>query len=261
MDRWQSLLGLTVMVGLAWLMSSHRDKVRWRIVFTGLFLQLAFAALILKTPFGVAVFQWIGDQFASVTSCAREGAQFVFGDKLAAAKEPWFFGGPIFAFTVLPTIIFFSSLMSVLYHLGIMQKITYGVAVVMQKVMDTSGAESLSAAANIFLGQTEAPLSVKPYIPGMTRSELAAVMVGGFATVAGGVLAGLVSIGVDAGHLITASVISAPAALLIAKILEPEVSVPQTYGRVAFDPPRDTVNVIHAAAEGATDGMKLAINV
>ena len=169
--------------------------------------------------------------------------------------------GYIFAFHVLPTIIFFGALMSVLYHLNIVQTVVRGVAWVMQKTMGTSGAESLSAAGNIFVGQTEAPLLIKPYVPEMTRSELMAVMCGGFATVAGGVLAAYVRFGISAGHLISASVMSAPAALVVAKILYPEKEVAKTADGAQAEFEKGTTNVIDAAATGAADGLKLALNV
>ncbi len=169
--------------------------------------------------------------------------------------------GVIFAIHVLPTIIFFSALMSILYHLGVMQKIVAFFARIMARTMRTSGAESLSCAANIFVGQTEAPLVIRPYIPQMTRSELAAVMVGGFATVAGGVMAAYVRFGIDAGHLMTASIMSAPAALVMAKIMFPETGKPKTAGHVQLDVPITSSNVIDAATTGAADGLKLALNV
>jgi CNT family concentrative nucleoside transporter len=252
MERAISFFGLLVMLFLAWLLSSHRFRVRPRIVFGGLFLQFTFAALILKTAWGGAVFDWLGAFFTKLLDFVDAGSSFVFGPRYADYY---------FAFKVLPTIIFFSSLMSILYYLGIMQRVVKLVAVVMQKTLQTSGAESLSAAANIFVGQTEAPLVIRPYVEHMTRSELMAVMVGGFATIAGGVLAAYVGMGINAGHLMTASVISAPAALLVAKILEPEVDVPKTLGRVDIDAPSPASNLIEAAAIGAADGARLAINV
>jgi CNT family concentrative nucleoside transporter len=169
--------------------------------------------------------------------------------------------GIVFAIHVLPTIIFFSSLMSVLYHIGLMQKLVAGMAWVMQRTMGTSGSESLSCAANVFVGQTEAPLVVRPFVEHMTRSELMAVMVGGFATVAGGVMAAYVRFGVDAGHLLTASVMSAPAALVMAKIFIPETEDSETEGKLKVAVEKDTVNVIDAAASGASVGLKLAANV
>ncbi|HRX78723.1 MAG TPA: nucleoside transporter C-terminal domain-containing protein, partial [Pirellulaceae bacterium] len=166
-----------------------------------------------------------------------------------------------FAFGVLPTIIVFSSLMSVLYYFGVVQFVVSIMARIMQKTLGVSGAESLSAAANVFVGHTEAPLVIRPYLDDMTQSELNAVMIGGFATISGGLLAAYAGMGIDAGHLVTASVISAPAALLIAKIMQPETETPHTLGTIKVEVPRQGVNAIEAAAIGATDGMKLAINV
>ncbi|MCA9109866.1 MAG: NupC/NupG family nucleoside CNT transporter [Planctomycetaceae bacterium] len=250
--RLTSFCGLFVMVFLAWLMSSNRKKISLRIVIGGLLLQLGFALFILKTSIGEVIFQAMGDFFTGLLNYVDVGAEFVFGVNYAEH---------FFAFKVLPTIVFFSSLMSILYHLGIIQKVVSFFAHIMQYVLGTSGAESLSAAANIFVGQTEAPLVVRPYVDSMTQSELMAVMVGGFATIAGGVLAAYVGMGIDAGHLMTASVISAPAALLIAKVMQPEVEEPKTLGHVEVEVEKTTTNIVEAAAAGATDGMKLAINV
>lgn len=166
-----------------------------------------------------------------------------------------------FAFAVLPTIVFFSAVMSILYHLGLMQKIVAGIAVVMAKIMGTSGAESLSCAANIFVGQTEAPLLIRPFVPQATNSELMAVMCGGFATIAGGVMAGCILMGIPAAHIFAASVMSAPAALVMAKIILPEKEEPVTRGQVKVPPAKVASGVIEAAATGAADGMKLAVNV
>ncbi len=244
--------GLLVMVFLAWLLSANRRLFPWRIVISGLVLQIVLCQLILGTSTGQMIFTAIGDFFTQLLSFVDAGCKFVFGDK---------YTDYYFAFRVLPTIIFFSSLMSVLYHLGIMQLIVRGLGVVMQWSLKTSGAESLSAAANIFVGQTEAPLVVLPYLPRMTRSELMAIMFGGFATVAGGVMAAYVGMGISAGHLVTASVISAPAGLLIAKVMEPETETPETAGNTRHELPRLTTNVIEAATVGASEGLKLALNV
>ena len=252
MERVISFAGLFVMVGLAWLMSSHKRKISLRIVVGGLSLQFVLAVMILKTAPGRFFFGVIGDFFNVVLNSVDAGSSMVFGEK---------FSEFYFAFKVLPTIIFFSSLMAVLYHLGIIQKVVTGCAFVMRWTLRTSGAESLSAAANIFVGQTEAPLVIRPYVNEMTDSELMAVMVGGFATIAGGVLAAFIAMGIDAGHLITASVISAPAALLVAKVILPETESPKTMGKVHIDVENKSVNVIEAAATGATDGLKLALNV
>jgi len=265
MERGISLLGLVVMVLLAWAMSSHKKRVSPRIVVGGFLLQFVFAFLILKTTPGEVTFRAIGDFFTHVLQFVDKGTAFLFdifprpGDPetLPAQYTLW----RSFAFGILPTIIFFSALMSVMYHLGIMQVIVKGLAWLMQKTLGTSGAETLSAAANVFVGQTEAPLVIRPYVSGMTLSELNVVMVGGFATIAGGVLAAYVGMGIDAGHLITASVISAPAALMIAKIMQPETEESQTAGSVQMQADTGCVNVIEAAAEGASSGLKLALNV
>jgi len=264
MERMISLLGLVVFIALAWLMSSHKRRFPWRIVLGGLGLQVVFALLILKTSPGQSLFEGLGLFFQAIIDCTDVGTAFMFdlfprpGDEpLPAQYTLW----RSFAFGVLPTIILFSSLMSILYHLGVMQRIVGFFAFIMQKTLGTSGAETLSAAANIFVGQTEAPLVVRPYVSAMTMSELNVVMVGGFATIAGGVLAIYIRIGIDPGHLITASVISAPAALLIAKVMQPETEHSRTVGHVEIADESKCENVIEAAAEGATTGMQLAINV
>ena len=258
---WQrliSLLGLGAMVGLAWAMSVHRDRFPWRIVAWGIGLQLLFGVLVLKTSAGLAFFSVLNDIVTELLRFTDVGSRFLFG----AYLENEF----TVALNVLPTIIFFSSLMAVLYHLGVMQWLVRGVAWVMQRTLRTSGAETLSAAANIFVGQTEAPLVVRPFVEKMTRSELMSVMTGGFATVAGGVLAAYVGMLHEhfpdiAGHLIAASVMSAPAALLIAKVVIPETEVSETKDSLELNVERPHANVIDAAAGGASDGLKLALNV
>lgn len=258
---WQrliSLLGLAVMIGLAWLLSVRRDRFPWRIVGWGVGLQLIFGVLVLKTPVGLRFFSFLNDVVAQLLRFTDSGSRFLFGAYLDTEFTV--------ALNVLPTIIFFSSLMSVLYHLGVMQHLVRGFAWIMQRTLRTSGAETLSAAANIFVGQTEAPLVVRPFVKEMTRSELMAVMTGGFATVAGGVLAAYVGMLDDyfpdiAGHLIAASVMSAPAALLIAKVVIPETDSPKTQGSLEMHVERPHANVLDAAAGGAADGMKLALNV
>lgn len=264
-ERLISVFGLFVMMGLAWLMSSNRKKVSLRVVGGGLLLQFVFAILIFYTPPGKIFFEFLGDAFNSLLACVDEGTEFLFKghvqDKELNAHTKGGHENGLLALKILPTIIFFSAFMSILYHIGVVQFVIRGMAWVMQRTLRTSGAESLSAAANIFVGQTEAPLVIKPYVATMTNSELMAVMVGGFATVAGGVLAIYVSIGIDAGHLLIASVISAPAALLIAKLLRPEEEEPQTLGDVRVEVPKQSVNIIDAVAQGAITGVKLAINV
>ena len=256
MEKLMSLVGLFVMIGVAYSLSSSRKDIKWKTVIAGILLQLFFGLIILKTPFGVTIFDGARNAFAGILDYTNEGSKFIFGDLTNVSKS-----GFIFAFLVLPTIIFMSSLMSVLYHLGIMQKVVEFTAKIMMKIMGTSGAESLSAAANIFVGQTEAPLVVKPFVDKMTKSELMALMTGGMATVAGGVLAAYVGMGVDAGHLLAASVMSAPAALLCAKLMVPETEQSVTEGVVKVDLPKTNANFIDAAASGAGEGLTLALNV
>lgn len=256
MEKFMSFIGLVVMIAVAYGLSSSRKDIKWKTVCTGIGLQLLFGLLILKTPFGMSVFDGAKEAFNGILNYTTEGSKFIFGDLTNVSKS-----GFIFAFMVLPTIIFMSSLMSVLYHIGIMQKVVEGTAKVMMKIMGTSGAESLSAAANIFVGQTEAPLVVKPFVEKMTKSELMALMTGGMATVAGGVLAAYVGMGIDAGHLLAASVMSAPAALVCAKLMVPETETSTTEGVAKVDLPKTNANVIDAAAHGAGEGLSLALNV
>ena len=244
--------GLLVMVGLAWLLSSHRRQFPWRIVIGGLVTQLVLVRIILRTDTGRRIFENLGYGFETMLGFVDVGCRLVFGENFTEYD---------FVFRILPTIIFFSSFMAVCYHIGLMQLVVRLLAWLLRYTLGTSGAESLSAAANIFVGQTEAPFVVRPYIARMTSSELMAVMTGGFATVAGGVLAVYVSFGIDAAHLITASVISAPAGLVIAKVMLPETAVPETAGTGTVVIPRDTANIIEAATNGATEGLKLALNV
>lgn len=279
-ERLRSMVGMAALVGIAWGLSVDRKKVPWRLVAWGIGLQLAFALFILKAPVGRDVFDAAGAAVTGLLGFAVEGARFVFGNLVdetvpvgtigaggfAAAPGQVARTGASFAFSVLPTIIFFSSLMAVAYHLGLMQRVVRASAWVMQKTMKTSGAESLSVAGNIFVGQTEAPLLVRPFISTMTTSELMALMTGGFATVAGGVLAAYVGMLLPyfpdvAGHMLAASVMSAPAALVMAKIMVPETREPETSGALDIVVERSDVNVIDAAARGAAEGLTLALNV
>jgi CNT family concentrative nucleoside transporter len=264
MERIISLVGLFVMIGIGYVMSSAKKNIRWKTVINGVLLQFVLGAVILKTQLGQSFFNGANDVAISVLGYTRAGAEFLFGPLVQMPEMEKSFGighGFCFAFMVLPTIIFMSALMGVLYHLGIMQKFVKMVAFVMIRLMGTSGAESLVAAANIFLGQTEAPLVIRPYIESLTQSELLAMMVAGMATLAGGVLAAYVGLGIDAGHLLAASVMSAPAALVMSKLILPELGKPVTSGAYKMDIPATTSNVVDAAAAGASDGLQLALNV
>lgn len=280
-SRLIGLLGIATMIGLTVLMSSNRRAINWRLVASGLGLQAVFGVIVLKTDIGRLVFQKIGAVITGLLGFQEEGARFVFGN-LVQSNVPVGLPGPggqldvsggmlantgaFFAFNVLPTIIFFSSLMAVLYYLGIMQLLVKGLAWGMQKTLGTSGAETLSASGNIFLGQTEAPMLVRPFIKTMTSSELNTVIVGGFATIAGGVLAAYVGMlsgyfpGI-AAHLLAASVMNAPAGLILSKILVPETEVPVTQGSLRMEVEKSGGSVIEAAANGAAQGVQLAINV
>jgi len=222
----------------------------------GLGLQIIFALIILKVPFGRKVFEAASGFITRILDFTAEGTTFLFGNLTDQATF-----GSIFALNVLPTIIFFSALMGILYYLGIMQAIVKFIAKGICKLLGTSGAETLSAVGNIFLGQTEAPLLVRPYISSMTKSEMTAIMVGGMATVAGGVMAGYVAMGINAGHLLAASIMAAPAGLVLAKMLVPETEEPETKDITNIEVEKTASNVVEAAANGASDGLMLALNV
>lgn len=264
-ERWIGVFGIAVWIGIAWLFSSHRRTVRWRPVAWGLGLQLLFAMAILRTQPGRAVFEWLNRAVVTVLDCQYAGARFLF-DSLAIPPDQPGSMGFFFAFQVLTTIVFFSALIAILYHAGVVQMIVGAFARLMVRTLRTSGAETLCAAANVFVGMTEAPLLVRPYVARMTRSELFCVMVSGMATVAGGVLAAYVGmlktyVPNIAGHLLAASVMSAPAALAMAKLMVPETGEPLTVGQtppVVLEP---AANFFDAAARGALAGMKLAANV
>ena len=259
------LFGLAVLIGITWLFSNNKRAVDWKLVATGITLQIAFAALVLLVPGGRQVFDWLSHGFVAILGFVNEGSNFIFGSLMDIETY-----GFIFAFQVLPTIIFFSALMGVLYHLGVMQAVVRAMAWAITKVMRVSGAETTSVCASVFIGQTEAPLTVRPYIGRMTQSELLTMMIGGMAHIAGGVLAAYVGMlgGGDpeqqaffAKHLLAASIMAAPATLVIAKILVPETGEPLTRGTVKMEVEKTTANVIDAAASGAGDGLRLALNI
>jgi CNT family concentrative nucleoside transporter len=258
----RALLGIAFFCVAAWLLSSHRKRFPWRVVVFGLLLQVGLASFILGTDAGLGMFEWFSDVYLKVITVVEPGTSLVFGG--LATSSPDGIGFPLaFAASGLPVIIFFSALMAVLYHVGVMQILIWVLAKVMSALMGVSGAESMAVAANVFVGQTEAPLVVRPFVPKMTLSELNALMCGGFATIAGSVMAVYIGVlGPEYGpHLLTASVMSAPAAFLVAKILQPETEVSATGqgARLSFD--RTSTNLIEAAANGTSDGLKLWLNV
>lgn len=263
----RGLLASGVLIVVAWLLSSHRRRFPLRVVIGGLLLQWLLALAVLRTDWGRDFFTLIAYAVNVILQCTDAGTRFVLGNLVEPRDDAW---GFVFAAKALPPIIVFSSLSALGYHLGVLQAVVGGMARVMQKALGVSGAESLSAAGNVFLGQTEAPLLVRPYIAAMTESELMALMTGGFATIAAGVMGAYVEIlgGPDesrrveiARHFLTAMLMSAPASFAIAKIMIPETQTPQTIGRVQIEVRRETKNVVHAAAVGAADGLKLALNV
>ncbi len=250
------VLGVAVLIGVAWVFSTDRRRFPWRIVGWSLTLQIAFALFVLKSPVGAAALSAVADVVDLALQQANAGIELVFGP--LADRERF---GLILAISALPAIVYIASVSSVLYHLGILQLIVVGIARAMVKTLRTSGAETLAAAANVFMGQTEAPLAVAPYLNKMTRSELHAVMVSGMATVSGGMLAAYIALGVDARFLLAASLVNAPAALMMAKILVPETRAAETSGQVNWKVERPDANLIDAAASGASAGMKLVLNV
>ncbi len=259
----RGLFGIAVLLLFCWSLSGKRSAINWRLVGSGVALQFIIAALILKVPFVGAIIQGVADFFVNIIAFSEEGAQFVFGPNLIDNKF-----GAIFAFKVLPSIIFFSALSSILYYLGVLQAIVYAFAWVMKRTMHLSGAESLAAAANVFVGQTEAPLVVRPYLEKMTRSEVLCLMTGGMATIAGGVLVAYMSMlggenkelqAMFGANLLTASLLSAPAAVLVAKIILPESGEVDENMKLPKD--KFGENVFDAAVEGTTQGLMLALNV
>lgn len=261
----KGFVGIAVLIGLGWLFSESRKKISWPLVAKGLLIQIIFAIGVLKVPFVEHFFEWMSRAFVKVISFTNYGTEFLFSSYVDGKINPALLN---FAFNVLPTIIFFSALSSLLYYLGVLQKIVYGFAWVMKRVMKLSGAESLAAAGNMFLGQTEAPLLVRPYLMQMTHSEMNALMTGGMATIAGGVLASYIGfLGGDdpaqkilfAKHLLAASIMSAPAALVAAKMLVPETQSFDNTMHLSSN--KVGSNILEAIANGTTDGLKLAVNV
>jgi concentrative nucleoside transporter, CNT family len=267
----QPLFGAVVILGIAVALSTNRRAIDWTTVAWGLGLQVAFALVVLKTSAGQAVFSRLGDLITRLLGFAAIGADFVFGPlgtrdvffrmtaaTLGADAERY---ATIFAFQVLPTIIFVAALFAILYYFGVMQMIVRVFAVVMHRIMRASGAESLNVAASIFMGQTEAPLTIRPYLPEMTQSELMTVMTSGMAHISGGIMAAYILFGIEAKHLLTAVIMTAPGTIMMAKMLVPETETPKTMGTVRLEVERTDVNVIDAAGRGTGEGLHLALNV
>ena len=256
-QRLTGIFGIALILGIGIALSHNRRAISWRIVAWGVGLQLAFAVFVLLVPFGQTLFSALGDAVKAILSFSYKGSEFVFGE-LGKQHSSL---GIVFAFQVLPAIIFVSALFAILYYLGVMQLVVKAFAILMNKVMGASGAESLNVAASIFMGQTEAPLTIRPFLPKMTQSELMTVMTAGMAHVSGSIMAAYIAFGIEARHLLTAVIMTAPGTIMMAKLLEPETETPETLGGVKVDIPRTDVNVVDAAARGTTEGLYLMLNV
>src|SRR5271156_1504319 len=255
MDRFTGLLGIISILAACVLFSKHRRSIRLSVIFWGVGLQLAFAFIVLRTPASSA-FQAASDKVNALIGYSQAGSRFVFGDQLGGSQPV------VFAFQVLPIIIFISSLFAILYYFGVMQVFVRAMAIVMQRVMGASGAESTNVAASIFMGQTEAPLTIRPFLAGLTESELFTIMVSGMAHVSGAVMAAYVLMAnVSITHLLTAVIMTAPATIMLAKMLVPEVDQPATAGGVKIEVEKQGINIIDAAARGAGDGLQLSLNI
>jgi len=259
MERYMGVLGIIVLFALAFLMSNNKKRINFRTLVVGFSIQFGMGLLLISWPRGNDAIQWLAGKVTSFLMLTDHGTKFLFGYIADPSKMDLF--GFQFAFRVLPIIIFFACFMGILYYLGIMQKIVKVFAWVMSRLMKTSGAESLSCSANVFLGQTEAPLLVRPFLNHCTLSELCAIMVGGFGTIAGSVMAGYIAMGIPAQHIIIASMMAAPASLMIAKIIFPETQVSETAGSVSLPKVDVGSNVLDAASRGVSDGLHLALNV
>jgi CNT family concentrative nucleoside transporter len=271
LTRLQPLIGLAGILALAYALSTNRRAISMRMVGWGLGLQVLFALIVLKTEIGIRAFQWLGTKIQDLLHYSVEGSRFVFGplgdvavwskvmnNTLGAEGGQY---AVIFAFQILPTIIFIAALFAILYFLGVMQIVVRMFAVVMNKVMGASGAESLNVAASIFMGQTEAPLTIRPFLPRLTQSELMTVMTSGMAHISGGIMAAYIAFGIEARHLLTAVIMTAPGTLMMAKMFVPETETPETRGTVKLEIEKTDVNVIDAAGRGTAEGLQLAMNV
>ena len=257
LGRLTGVIGIVLILVLAWAMSHHRRQIRWRTVGWALALQLVFAVFVLRVPFGTELFRHLGDAITAVLHYSYAGSEFVFGE-LGKANSSL---GVIFAFQILPAIIFISALFAMLYYLGVMQVVVRACAAVMTRLLGASGAESLNVGASIFMGQTEAPLTIRPFLPKLTQSELMTVMTAGMAHVSGSIMAAYIAFGVEARHLLSAVIMTAPGTIMMAKMLEPETEVPETAGNLKIDIPRTDVNLVDAAARGTSEGLHLMLNV
>jgi CNT family concentrative nucleoside transporter len=256
-QRLTGLLGLAAIIGIGVAFSRNRRRIRWQVIGWGVGLQVAFAIFVLRVPAGRALFRRLGELVTALLHYSYAGSAFVFGE----LGKPDSSLGVIFAFQILPAIIFVSALFAIMYYVGIMQVIVRAFAVVMSRVMGASGAESLNVAASIFMGQTEAPLTIRPFLPRMTRSELMTVMTSGMAHVSGSIMAAYIAFGIEARHLLTAVIMTAPGTIMMAKLFEPETETPETYGNARLAIPRTDVNVVDAAARGTSEGLHLMLNV
>ncbi len=256
-SRLTGFFGLVVILGIAIAFSRNRRAISWRVVAWGVGLQLLFAIFVLRVPFGQEAFRWLGATVTTILNFSYAGSEFVFGE-IGKQRSSI---GVVFAFQIMPAIIFVSALFAIMYYLGIMQVVVKALAVAMNKIMGASGAESLNVAASIFMGQTEAPLTIRPFLPRMTISELMTVMTAGMAHVSGSIMAAYIAFGIEARHLLTAVIMTAPGTIMMAKVLEPETQVPETRGTVTVNIPRTDVNVLDAAARGTSEGLHLMLNV
>jgi concentrative nucleoside transporter, CNT family len=256
-SRFTGLLGIVAILAIAVVLSHNRRQIRWRVVAWGLTLQVLFAIFVLRILAGQRLFRGLGSFVTAVLHYSYAGSEFVFGE----LGKPNSSLGVVFAFQILPAIIFVSALFAIMYYLGVMQIVVRAFAVVMSRTMGASGAESLNVAASIFMGQTEAPLTIRPFLPRMTRSELMTVMTSGMAHISGAIMAAYIAFGIEARHLLTAVIMTAPGTIMMAKLFEPETEMPETYGRVKLDVPRTDVNVVDAAARGTSEGLHLMLNV
>ncbi|HSC77268.1 MAG TPA: nucleoside transporter C-terminal domain-containing protein [Candidatus Acidoferrales bacterium] len=262
MERLMGLLGIVTMLGIAYLLSTNRRAIRVKTVAVGLVLQFVFALFVLRTEIGVQLFRTLGALVTDFLHLSRAGSEFVFGQLGWSGSEFGKTYGIVFAFDVLPTIIFVAAFFAVLYYYGIMQKVIKAFAWLMSRLMDASGAESVTVAASVFgMGQTEAPLSIRPYISKLTMSEMMTIMTSGMAHIAGGVMAAYIAFGAEARHLLTAVVMTAPGTIMLAKMFVPETESPVTAGVVKVEVERTDPNVLGATARGTTDGLHLALNV